>query len=208
MERMFKQSVVCLLSFFLLASGAFAGFEVFRDRSWVSGEGRVARLLEDDLEPPCHQRFIIADENGRTLLVVNNIDGWPRLAGVSIGNRVSFQGEFIANGEGGLVHWTHPDPKGFRPGGFVKLVEGDVSDKSAAASREIRPPSVRKEYFAGRGPMSERKAAPVNDDWPETGYWLSTNSGARHNRKCENYRKTRGYPCDKKEGRPCGKCGG
>lgn len=38
--------------------------------------------------------------------------------------------------------------------------------------------------------------------------WLSTNSNKRHNRKCENYRKTRGYPCKKDEGSPCGKCGG
>ena len=48
----------------------------------------------------------------------------------------------------------------------------------------------------------------VNSDWPETGYWLSTNSDARHNSRCPNYRKTRGYPCTAKEGRPCGKCGG
>ncbi|MDO5318571.1 MAG: hypothetical protein Q4G65_08105 [bacterium] len=38
--------------------------------------------------------------------------------------------------------------------------------------------------------------------------WLSTNSNARHNRKCPNYRKTRGYPCSRTDGRPCGKCGG
>ena len=66
----------------------------------------------------------------------------------------------------------------------------------------------RKEYFAGRGPIESRVAAPVNSDWPETGYWLSTNSDARHNSRCPNYRKTRGYPCTANEGRPCGKCGG
>ena len=44
--------------------------------------------------------------------------------------------------------------------------------------------------------------------WPDTGFWLSTNSNKRHNRKCENYRKTRGYPCSSSEGTPCGKCGG
>ena len=51
-------------------------------------------------------------------------------------------------------------------------------------------------------------AAPVNDTWPDTGYWLSTNSNKRHNRKCDNYRKTRGYPCSSSDGTPCGKCGG
>lgn len=57
-------------------------------------------------------------------------------------------------------------------------------------------------------PVGSRKAAPVCDKWPDTGWWLSTNSNKRHNRKCENYRKTRGYPCRKDEGVPCKKCGG
>ena len=67
----------------------------------------------------------------------------------------------------------------------------------------------RVEYHAGRTlPVSARTPAPVNATWPDTGYWLSTNSNKRHNRNCENYRKTRGYPCQKFEGERCGKCGG
>ena len=31
---------------------------------------------------------------------------------------------------------------------------------------------------------------------------------ALYNPDCGNYRKTRGYPCRKDEGSPCGKCGG
>ena len=68
---------------------------------------------------------------------------------------------------------------------------------------------LREEYRAGGAmPVGSRKAAPVCDKWPDTGWWLSTNSNKRHNRKCENYRKTRGYPCGKDEGVPCKKCGG
>jgi len=78
---------------------------------------------------------------------------------------------------------------------------------SAAGTRDACP-YQRKEYRAGNGPMASRVAAPVNGDWPETGYWLSTSSNKRHNRRCENYRKTRGYPCQKGEGAACGKCGG
>ena len=55
---------------------------------------------------------------------------------------------------------------------------------------------------------ASRTPVPVCDKWPDTGWWLSTNSMKRHNRRCENYRKTRGYPCRKDEGSPCGKCGG
>ena len=70
-------------------------------------------------------------------------------------------------------------------------------------------PRDRVEYRAGSAlPVSSRTAAPINDTWPDTGYWLSTNSNKRHNRKCENYRKTRGYPCSSSDGTPCGKCGG
>jgi len=72
-----------------------------------------------------------------------------------------------------------------------------------------RVPRDRTEYHAGRTlPVSARTPAPVNATWPDTGYWLSTNSNKRHNRNCENYRKTRGYPCQKNEGERCGKCGG
>lgn len=69
--------------------------------------------------------------------------------------------------------------------------------------------SGRKEYFAGRNPkVGARPACPVTDEFPDTGYWLSTNSGKRHGRRCENYRKTRGYPCGPTDGTPCGRCKG
>ena len=100
----------------------------------------------------------------------------------------------------------------------VKEVAAGGSEEFGAEYRNVvrRPQEeettyfarFREEYFAGRGPISERVAAPVCAKWPDTGYWLNTNTDARHNRRCPNYRKTRGYPCSKDEGRPCGKCGG
>ena len=68
--------------------------------------------------------------------------------------------------------------------------------------------SVSKEYIVQENQYMEEDAQDVCDDWPETGYWLSTNSFKRHNKYCENYRRTRGVPCKKNEGSPCGKCGG
>ena len=189
-------------------------FATFKDRTWVTGTGRITRILPDDLVPPCHQRFIVADGDGRTVLIVNNIDEWPRLEDVNVGDDVSFRGEFIANAKGGLVHWTHPDKSGRRSGGWVKKTASrgpssvQRTQVGASFEDETTPSPERREYFAGRGPIPQRTAAPVNEDWPETGYWLSTNSGVRHNTRCENYRKTRGYPCTKTEGRPCGRCGG
>ena len=82
-------------------------------------------------------------------------------------------------------------------------------DRDGAASAPIAASTSRIEYRAGNAmPVGSRTPAPVNSTWPDTGFWLSTNSNKRHNRNCENYRKTRGYPCSKSEGVPCGKCGG
>lgn len=81
--------------------------------------------------------------------------------------------------------------------------------KTAAQPTAAPSTASRVEYRAGSAlPVSSRTAAPVNDIYPDTGFWLSTNSNKRHNRKCENYRKTRGYPCSSSDGTPCGKCGG
>ena len=86
------------------------------------------------------------------------------------------------------------------------------------AAAEVAAREAKMGLWAGENPINpyrwrkgERKAAdsaPVCDKWPEMGYWYNTNTGVRHNRNCPNYRKTRGYPCQKDEGRPCGKCGG
>ena len=104
--------------------------------------------------------------------------------------------------------WADPDPtppEQFRHGGGAapRAARATTSASFAASS------TTREEYFAGRTmPVGKRTAAPICEKWPDTGYWLSTNSNKRHNRKCENYRKTRGYPCSSSEGTPCKICGG
>lgn len=45
-------------------------------------------------------------------------------------------------------------------------------------------------------------------DLAVTGYWLSTNSGVRHNEQCQWYAQSKGKYCSQNEGKPCGKCGG
>ena len=104
--------------------------------------------------------------------------------------------------------WSDPNPtppEQFRHG---KTAAPTVATATPGGSRPIAT-APRVEYRAGSAlPVSSRTAAPINDTWPDTGYWLSTNSNKRHNRKCDNYRKTRGYPCSSSDGTPCGKCGG
>ena len=99
------------------AGGATCFFADFRSGSWVEGDGVVKKVLPDDTTPPCHQRLLVADPTGRTVLIAHNIDSWGRLKDVKAGDRVAFRGEFIDNERGGVVHWTHPDPRGRKPGG-------------------------------------------------------------------------------------------
>ena len=42
----------------------------------------------------------------------------------------------------------------------------------------------------------------------ETGYWISAKTKVRHNKRCRNYRRVKGYPCGPNAGRPCKACGG
>ena len=99
------------------------GFAKFRNKSWVTGAGTVTRVLDDDLESPCHQRFILADESGHTILIANNIDGRERLSDVNVGDVIAFKGEFVSNPKGGVVHRTHPDNSHRKPGGWLKKLK-------------------------------------------------------------------------------------
>lgn len=96
-----------------------------------------------------------------------------------------------------------------RQRGVVAAPAANPAPTSAVGVADSYFSGVREEYRAGGAmPVSSRKAASVCDKWPETGWWLNTNSMKRHNKGCPNYRKTRGYPCRKDEGSPCGICGG
>ncbi|QSX37963.1 DUF3465 domain-containing protein [Shewanella sedimentimangrovi] len=89
----------------------------------VQGEGEVIKLLADDNEGSRHQRFIIRLASGQTLLIAHNIDLAPRLAPLKIGDWVSFYGQYEWNPKGGVIHWTHADPKGHHSEGWLKYKE-------------------------------------------------------------------------------------
>ncbi|MGV8838403.1 DUF3465 domain-containing protein [Cellvibrio sp.] len=91
-----------------------------RSNVQLGGEGRVARILPDDNNGSRHQRFLLELESGHSLLIAHNIDLAPRVENLREGEQLEFYGEYEWNQKGGVIHWTHHDPKGTHPGGWLK----------------------------------------------------------------------------------------
>ena len=86
----------------------------------VEGEGTVVRTLPDDNAGSRHQRFIVRLPSRQTVLIQHNTDVAPRIDALKAGDVVAFSGEYVWNEQGGLLHWTHHDPSGNHPGGWIK----------------------------------------------------------------------------------------
>ncbi|MDD2790551.1 MAG: DUF3465 domain-containing protein [Sulfurimonas sp.] len=86
----------------------------------VQGEGIVIRLLKDDLQGLKHQKFLLRLKSGETILIAHNIDLAPRINDLKKGDSVAFYGEYEYNEKGGVLHWTHHDPKQRHENGWLK----------------------------------------------------------------------------------------
>lgn len=88
----------------------------------VTLEAELARLLPDDREGSAHQRFLLRLPDGHSLLVAHNIDLAPRvpLGEADRGLRLRLRGQYEWNAKGGVLHWTHHDPDGRHPGGWIE----------------------------------------------------------------------------------------
>lgn len=95
-------------------------FNERRSGDLVTGEGVVTRILCDDNEGSRHQRFILRLASDQTILIAHNIDLASRIASLRSGDSVAFFGVYEWNSEGGVIHWTHHDPVGRHPWGWLK----------------------------------------------------------------------------------------
>jgi hypothetical protein len=86
----------------------------------VEASGVVVRTLADDNQGSRHQRFIVELATGQTVLVAHNVDLASRIDALRSGDIVSFYGEYEWTDKGGVIHWTHRDPRGTHPGGWIR----------------------------------------------------------------------------------------
>ncbi|OUS31081.1 hypothetical protein A9Q98_03660 [Thalassotalea sp. 42_200_T64] len=86
----------------------------------VLGSGRVLKMLPDDNVGSRHQRFILKLANNQSLLIAHNINIADRIKSLRKGDDIEFYGVYEWNDKGGVVHWTHHDPDGSHPNGYLR----------------------------------------------------------------------------------------
>lgn len=86
----------------------------------VEVEGVVKFTLPDDNDGSRHQQFVLVFDNGHTVKVAHNIDLAPYVP-LKKGDVIKMRGEYEWSAKGGVIHWTHHDPGGRRPGGWIIL---------------------------------------------------------------------------------------
>ena len=96
-----------------------AAYQAEKSGVQVEATGRIKKVLPDDREGDRHQKFILEIDRRHTVLVSHNIDLAPR-APVQEGDEVTVYGQYEWSEQGGVLHWTHRDPRGRRPGGWIR----------------------------------------------------------------------------------------
>ena len=86
----------------------------------VEGVGKISKLLPDDTVGARHQKMLVLLNSGQTILIAHNIDLAEKIDPIQLGELIAFNGEYEWNKKGGLVHWTHHDPKGDHIAGWLK----------------------------------------------------------------------------------------
>lgn len=112
---------LCLISTFAYANPQIDNaYQNKQSNVQVQGSGKVLKVLSDDNNGSRHQRFILKLPSNLTVLVAHNIDLSNKIINLKAGDNIEFYGEYEWNNKGGVLHWTHKDPRGKHKDGWLK----------------------------------------------------------------------------------------
>jgi hypothetical protein len=125
-----KRFAAAILAAWLAACGGSAqpddaaivsDFQNHRSNVEVTADGTVVRVLPDRSSATgVHEQFIVKLSSGDiTIEVEHNISIAARVP-VALGDHVIVHGEYVWNAQGGLIHFTHHDPRGTHEGGYIQ----------------------------------------------------------------------------------------
>ena len=106
-------------------AAVYAAWAQQRSGIEVTASGSVAKVLGTRRGPSgYHTGFLLhlrgAEGRGLTVRVEDNVDLTGPLP-VRAGDDAEVRGEYIYDPRGGLIHYTHRDPRGRHAGGYVRL---------------------------------------------------------------------------------------
>ena len=101
-------------------SAIMNAFRAKRSDVQINFTGRIKFMLPYDDDPPRHQQWVMELSNGHTVKVAHNTDLAPKVPGIDRGDTVTVYGEYEYNEKGGVIHWTHHDPRKRHIGGYVQ----------------------------------------------------------------------------------------
>ncbi len=140
-DRPWRASAAVLLCFLSACAGGggsadpngavYDAWRMQRSQIEVTASGSVAHLLGTRVGPSGpHEGFLLhlrgAAGRGLTVRVEDNVDLTGPIP-LAEGDSVEVHGEYIYDPRGGLIHYTHLDPRGRHEPGYVR-VNGKVYD--------------------------------------------------------------------------------
>jgi Protein of unknown function (DUF3465) len=108
-------------------AGVYEAWRAQRSQVEVTASGSVARLLGLRRGPSgLHEGFLMhlrGDAgHGLTVRVEDNVDITGEIP-LAEGDAVEVRGEYVYDSRGGVIHYTHHDPRGRHPAGYVRVGE-------------------------------------------------------------------------------------